>query len=164
MIALQLPAEWARLVSGLDPLTAHVITTQWEAAGGAASMPDFYRAIFGGGELPPRMRGVDEGSGADDQPSKSSVDSGASDAAGKGVESAPEPRENAGAQLQQQQPPRQEKQELGQHQIAQARVAGRQLGRSRDWSGVALRERLIRLKQRFAQEEFSKLLSEAVGR
>ncbi|CAN0130641.1 unnamed protein product [Ectocarpus sp. 6 AP-2014] len=49
-VAHERPQDWARLVSGLDPLTAYVVTTQWEAAGGAAGMPEFYAAIFGTGE------------------------------------------------------------------------------------------------------------------
>lgn len=49
-VAHERPQDWARLVCGLDPLTAYVVTTQWEAAGGAAGMPEFYAAIFGTGE------------------------------------------------------------------------------------------------------------------
>ncbi|CAM9350044.1 unnamed protein product [Ectocarpus sp. 12 AP-2014] len=49
-VAHERPQDWARLVSGLDPLTAYVVTTQWEAAGGAVGMPEFYAAIFGTGE------------------------------------------------------------------------------------------------------------------
>lgn len=50
VVAHERPQDWARLVSGLDPLTAYVVTTQWEAVGGAAGMPEFYAAIFGTGE------------------------------------------------------------------------------------------------------------------
>ncbi|CAM9831640.1 unnamed protein product [Scytosiphon promiscuus] len=49
-IAHDRPQDWTRLVDGLDPLTAYVMTTRWEAAGGAASMPEFYAAIFGTGD------------------------------------------------------------------------------------------------------------------
>ncbi|CAM9183532.1 unnamed protein product, partial [Sphacelaria rigidula] len=49
-IALTRAQDWARLVSGLDPLTVHVLTSQWQNAGGAETMPEFYQAIFGGGD------------------------------------------------------------------------------------------------------------------
>ncbi|CAN0371062.1 unnamed protein product [Discosporangium mesarthrocarpum] len=43
-------AEWAQLVAGLDPHTAHVMTSLWEAAGGQEGMPGFYEAVFSSGE------------------------------------------------------------------------------------------------------------------
>lgn len=49
-ITRERPADWARLVEGLDPVTAYVVTTKWESAGGAADMPEFYAAVFGTGE------------------------------------------------------------------------------------------------------------------
>ncbi|CAM9521015.1 unnamed protein product, partial [Laminaria digitata] len=62
-IALERAPDWARLVTGLDPLTAHVVTTKWEAAGGVAKMPEFYEAIFGSVEERAGAGGVDGSAG-----------------------------------------------------------------------------------------------------
>lgn len=70
------PPDWARLVNGLDPLTAYVMTTRWEAAGGAAGMPEFYAAIFGSGGDDPASSAavVDKKDDVRDRPAPRSED------------------------------------------------------------------------------------------
>lgn len=165
-IALARPADWARLVTGLDPLTAHVLTTQWEEAGGAASMPEFYEAIFGSGQ------GAGGGGG----------DGSASDAVsqvlgeGVGVHGVPGGGDdvvggNATLTLSME---ASFEGEMGHvpsgDQNGGAGVGGMMGGGgvvsgsgTEEFSGLALQARLLRLREAFAQQECRKLLHEAVG-
>ncbi|CAM9185851.1 unnamed protein product [Ascophyllum nodosum] len=164
-IAREQTAYWARIVTGLDPLTAHVLTAQWEAAGGATGMPDFYGAIFGEDMAPPGA-GAEDGGVGDDAVSRFG---GATSHAGGDLMESPSTRcdgvvsgrgigggvKAAGMEA-----------EFGETSAqagfgetsAQAEVV-----QSDDLCGVALQERLIRLKEAFAREEFGKLLRTAVG-
>ena len=209
-IAMERPPDWARLVTGLDPLTAHVVTTQWEAAGGAAKMPDFYQAIFGSIEER-RGEGVVDGTAGGTIAGTGVVDGGAGgaiggpgvvdggaggsvaggaedvridDGVGGGVDGGTADAvmnaafgdnsiQDPAAQLQQP-PPHQ----LPQHVVdagaaasaaaaaaaqAAAAATGRSFRRNEDFCGVALQERLVRLREMFAQEQCGKILSGAVG-
>lgn len=127
-IAREHPTYWARLVTDLDPRTAHAVTAQWEAAGGPTSMPDFYRAIFG--EDSPPTGAEDGAAGAVSVLSptrKEQGKNGDSEVEGGGIEEA-------------------------------VQAGGT---RSNEFCGIALQERLARLKETFAREEFAKLMREA---
>lgn len=125
-VALEHPTYWVRLVTDLDPITAHALTAQWEAAGGPSSMPDFYRAIFGDVASP----------------------AGAEDGA-PGVVSVLSPVRND-----------QDRNGGTGSGVGEAVQAG--ATRSNEFCGVALQERLARLKETFAREEFAKLMREAL--
>lgn len=228
-VALTRPTDWARLVTSLDPLTVHVVTAQWETAGGAASMPEFYEAIFGG--VGQRADGADgaaaadavDGSGGGSSAGVGSVAGGDGVLGGMGEAAAEaafaavvggdhvslqsehpqlhpvqqqqmEPvRQQQQLQSEQQLPSQQQlppeqqipsgqqpqgtgeharEQDMQHHQqhlqqpaasTAAVGVAAGGLGRWEEFSGVALQERLVRLKEAFAQEECRKLLNDAVG-
>ena len=155
-IAREQTAYWARIVTGLDPLTAHVLTAQWEAAGGATGMPDFYGAIFGEDMAPPRA-GAEDGGVGDDAVSRFG---GATSHAGVDLMESPSTRCDGVVS--------------GRGIGGGVKAAGMEAGfgetsaqaevvQSDDLCGVALQERLIRLKEAFAREEFGKLLRTAVG-
>eukprot|EP00752_Nemacystus_decipiens_P007278 g6514.t1 len=158
-IARERPADWARLVVGLDPVTAYAITTQWESAGGAASMPDFYAAIFGTSEegaAGPSSAARTEGAGAVGPTGSGDAGvaggvAGSSDGGVGGVSFSAGRAEGTGAaapaaSLQQQ------------HHVAD------DVGvRSEEVTGVALQERLVRLREAFAKEQCAAVLRQATG-
>eukprot|EP00903_Cladosiphon_okamuranus_P008955 g8569.t1 len=157
-IARERPADWVRLVVGLDPVTAYVITTQWELAGGAASMPGFYAAIFGTGEedaVGPAPAATREGAGVvggSDVGVAGGV-VGTSDGGVGGMSLSMGRAEGAetvapAASLQQQQ---------------QQYLAGGAGVRSEEVKGVALQARLMRLREAFAKEQCAAVLRQATG-
>lgn len=204
-------------------MTAYVMTTRWEAAGGAASMPDFYAAIFGtGDDTAPATVGDEKDDGRDRPPAGcakplgvgsgsseggrgkqlrtgSGVDSGACDA-GTACRTGSEPESdhalgygsvriagNLGVSESQTgsaaadkatsaatvvtkgvggevgaSPSTQQQQQRGKDICRREKAVDVGTG-SEGVTGVALQERLMRLRQAFAKEQCGVVLSRAVG-
>lgn len=147
-IARERPADWARLVAGLDPVTAYVITTQWESAGGAAGMPEFYAAIFGTGEehaVGPPLAATKKGAGVVDATGSdvgvAGGGGGGSDGGVAGVSFSADPAAT----------------------LEECAASSGFDDRPEAVQGVALQERLVRLRETFAKEQCAAVLRQATG-
>lgn len=191
-IALTRAQEWARLVTGLDPLTVHVLTSQWQNAGGAESMPEFYQAIFGGGEVGSGTAGNHEGAssgvtaegvssaggsrdravGGNGQQGAAGIGGGVGGISEIGVENMDGQLRSDGAEelgfersfpgeLDDGSPPQEQQHTRG--VVGGRGGTGGSVGRAETYCGTALQERLVRLREAFAQEECRKLLTRAIG-